>query len=388
VKGNKQIIMLAGDTAAKSMAMGVLCAVALNCAEAQERSESEGQQLQEVTVTAQFRKENIQDTPLAVTAVTAEMLEARGQTDMYQVAAQAPSVTLQPSGQGTGGANLVAFIRGIGQTDDTHSFEPGVGTYIDNVYLGTLTGSLLKLVDVDRVEVLRGPQGTLSGKNSIGGDIKVFSKSPSATDDAHLTVGYGKFNSVDVSAAGNFEVVPDVLYGRISGVGKTEDGWQHRLDYGCSHPGSGVPSFANGASCQLGTNGAERYAGARLAFKFTPTDWLTDNVSGDYIAQNNDPPAGRLLSVQSTPPNPPLIVPGYAPVPYDSRFVSPTRYQNFAGFCQYSGNLYGPWCAPDRVQIKIWGVTVSEETRSPTARMGTAHPRRKSCRRSRRMIRS
>src|SRR5690606_32300891 len=122
--------------------------------------------IEEVIVTAEFRQANVQDTPIAITAVTSSMMEARSQTNVFEIAAQAPNVTLKPAGAGIGPA-MIAFIRGIGQTDFNYALEPGVGVYVDDVYYPTLTGTLLDLLDLDRVEVLRGPQGTLAGKNSV-----------------------------------------------------------------------------------------------------------------------------------------------------------------------------------------------------------------------------
>ena len=113
-------------------------------------------QLQEVVVTAQFRKESAQQAPIAITAINAAMLEQRGQTSLVDVANQAPSVTLKQAGAAFG-PSMVASIRGIGQYDFDPALEPGVGIYVDDVYYATLTGSLLDLMDLDRVEVLRGP---------------------------------------------------------------------------------------------------------------------------------------------------------------------------------------------------------------------------------------
>ncbi|HZO21241.1 MAG TPA: TonB-dependent receptor plug domain-containing protein, partial [Steroidobacteraceae bacterium] len=151
--------------------------------------------LQEVVVTAQFRRQDLQQTPIAITAVNAAMLEQRNQTDISQVAAQAPNVTLQPNGAAFG-SSMVAFIRGIGQTDFDLALEPGVGIYVDDVYYATLTGSLLDLLDLDRVEILRGPQGTLAGKNSIGGAIKLFTKKPTG-EGGYLEGSYGSLHRVD-----------------------------------------------------------------------------------------------------------------------------------------------------------------------------------------------
>ncbi len=99
------------------------------------------------------------ETPIAITAVNAEMLEQRSQTSIYELTAQAPNVQLAPQGQANG-SGIIAFIRGVGQTDFNFALEPGVGIYIDDVYYPTSTGSLVDLLDLERVEVLRGPQGT------------------------------------------------------------------------------------------------------------------------------------------------------------------------------------------------------------------------------------
>src|SRR5689334_2963636 len=131
----------------------------------------------DVVVTAQFREQNLQQTPIAITAVNGAQLEARSQTNLVQVAQQAPNVTLQP-GTGSFGPTMQTFIRGVGQADFNFAFEPGVGVYIDDVYFSTTLGSQFDLLDLDRVEILRGPQGTLAGMNSIGGSIKLYSKKP------------------------------------------------------------------------------------------------------------------------------------------------------------------------------------------------------------------
>lgn len=233
----------------------------------------------EIVVTAQFRQQNLQDTPLAITAVNAAMLEARGQTSVEQVAAQAPNVTLTPQGQ-QNGSGLIAFIRGVGQTDFNFALEPGVGVYVDDVYIPTLTGSLLDLMDLDRVEVLRGPQGTLSGRNAIGGAIKLFSVKPQGDGKGSIQVGYGSFNRVELRGIVDLPLA-DNLFMRVAGVSKNRDGYVKRLDYGLTHPGSGVPSN-NAASPVLGTLGGQSYAAGKLSLRYLPTDTVEINLSGDY----------------------------------------------------------------------------------------------------------
>ncbi len=114
-----------------------------------------------------------------------------------------------------GGINPVIGIRGIIQGDFMYAFEPAVGMYIDDVYFGTLVGSGMDLVDLDRVEVLRGPQGTLFGKNSIGGSIRLISKKPEGTNTGYIEGAYGTRNRLE--AKGRFRRVPDhrqALYAR------------------------------------------------------------------------------------------------------------------------------------------------------------------------------
>jgi iron complex outermembrane recepter protein len=145
----------------------LLCASQAVAQEATGSSANTSEALQEVTVTAQFVRQNLQDTPVAITAITSAKLEERGNQTIEDIARQAPNVTLTTGGA-YGGPSLVAFIRGVGQTDFDPALEPGVGLYVDDVYYSTLTGSILDLLDLDRVEVLRGPQGTLAGKNRSG----------------------------------------------------------------------------------------------------------------------------------------------------------------------------------------------------------------------------
>ena len=118
----------------------------------------------EIVVTAQFREQKLQDTPLAITAIDAATLEARSQTNLADVVKQAPNVILLPA-TAAFGPSIAASIRGLGQNDFNPALEPGVGLYIDDVYYPRLTGANFDLLDVERVEVLRGPQGTLTGRN-------------------------------------------------------------------------------------------------------------------------------------------------------------------------------------------------------------------------------
>lgn len=268
-----------------------LTATPANAQEANEEKSSAG--IEEITVTAQFREQNLQDTPLAITAVNAAMLEARGQFSIEDVAAQAPNVTLSPQGQ-QNGSGLVAFIRGVGQIDFNFAMEPGVGIYVDDVYIPSLGGSMLDLMDLDRVEILRGPQGTLAGRNAIGGAIKLFSAKPQGDGSGSFQATYGSLNQVSMRGMLDFAIT-DNLAARVSATSKSRDGHVKRLDYGLTHPGSGVPTNGIGPDPQLGTLGGSSYAAARLALRWTPSERIEVNISGDYSRDRSEAGASVLV---------------------------------------------------------------------------------------------
>ena len=250
--------------------------------------------LNEVTVTAQYRSQTVQDTPLAITALTGQALDDRNITDIAGAGNLAPNVSLTRGAAGFGQMASI-FIRGIGQADPHFAVEPGVGMYIDDVYYGVLPGSVFRLLDTDRIEVLRGPQGTLAGKNSIGGSIKLFSRQPGPDPDAYAELSYGSLNLVSGRAASNFTLVEDQLYARISFAGERRDGYLDRLDYGCV-----TGNFSNGTqqhdtSCKLGTQGGEELWTARASLKWTPSNRITNTLIFDIDEDNSENPAAKTI---------------------------------------------------------------------------------------------
>ncbi|HEY1126017.1 MAG TPA: TonB-dependent receptor [Sphingobium sp.] len=242
----------------------------------------------DIVVTAQFRETKLQDTPIAITAVNAKLLESRGQTNIAAVAAQAPNVSLRPQPQ-NGGSGLIAFIRGVGQTDFNYALDPGVGVYIDDVYIPTLSSSLLELIDLDRVEILRGPQGTLAGKNAIGGAIKLFSAKPQGDGSGKLAVEYGSFN--EVSVRGMMDIgLTDQLSLRVSGMGRGRDGYVAMLDYGQTHPNSNVPitNSRGSGNSDYATMGGQNIIAARAALRWQPDDKVEVNISADYTRERSE----------------------------------------------------------------------------------------------------
>ena len=163
-------------------------------------ADAPGEQLQEVVVTAEYREERLQDTPIAITAITDTQIAAMGAVSLQDIAHTAPSLNFRVQSPAFGDS-IQAFIRGFGQSDFDPAFEPGVGLYVDDVYYPRLTGANFDLLDVQRVEILRGPQGTLYGRNSEGGAIRFVSKMPTGENDGYVEGTYGSYNEIRLRAA-------------------------------------------------------------------------------------------------------------------------------------------------------------------------------------------
>ena len=154
-----------------------------------------------VTVTAQRREQNALDVPLSVSAFSGEDLEATGAVDITSIQRATPNATIEVA-RGSN-STLVAFIRGVGQQDPLWGFEPGVGLYVDDVYVARPQGAILDIFDIDRIEVLRGPQGTLYGRNTIGGAIKYVTKRIGDEPDLKAKVNIGTFDQADLIVSGS-----------------------------------------------------------------------------------------------------------------------------------------------------------------------------------------
>jgi iron complex outermembrane receptor protein len=331
-------------------------------------------------VTAQFRQQNLQDTPIAITAINAELLEARNQTRLSDITAQAPNVLLQPNPSGQGNS-MRAFIRGIGQSDQSPSVEPGVGIYVDDIYFATITGSIFDLLDLDRVEILRGPQGTLAGMNSIGGSVKMFSRKPTG-EGGYVEATLGNFERRDFRASADFALIPDKLFARVSGVSRHRDGHVTRLDYACSHPNdpdviSGkLKRAATNNDCKLGELGNQQMSALRGSLRFVPNEKLEINIIGDYTNDTSETQASTLLAAGEIIPGASLA---YQGVQYNNRFVPYGRnrgdtvyndpYINYANYLDPGvtykpinvagapGAPNGPFQADPASELNSWGVS-------------------------------
>ncbi|WP_292064935.1 TonB-dependent receptor [Brevundimonas sp. UBA7664] len=166
---------------------------------AQDAAPQEAAGLDDVIITARRTEESVQTTPLSVTAFSGEALERQGAQQVTDLQGAVPNLNIV---QGRGSSNATnIYIRGIGQPDALQTFDPAVGVYVDDVYYSRIRGTQFDLLDLERIEVLRGPQGTLYGKNTIGGALKLVSRRPGQEFRARGSVAYGDYDMIDIQAA-------------------------------------------------------------------------------------------------------------------------------------------------------------------------------------------
>lgn len=329
---------------------------------AQETTGTKDNEVPDIVVTAQFRDQNLQETPLAITAVSADMMTARSQVGIADVVTRTPGVTMQAGG-GAGGAQTTQInIRGIGQSDFNIAMEPAVGIYVDDVYQGIMFASTPELLDLARVEILRGPQGTLSGRNSVGGAIRLISKEPDGKTEGYAEGTYGSYNRVLLRAGFNFPIVADRLFARISGLGKRSDGYVTRLDYQCATGKQPAPVSAGslvgaGSDCKLGTEGGQSVVALRGALRFVASRAVEDTLTVDFTSDKSEPSANILVqqgiwhgpgyNLLTAPPTLNLA----------ENFVLPPG--SFANYANYTGLIgsASQYTLEPRSDAKTWGVS-------------------------------
>lgn len=227
-----------------------------------------------ITVTARRREESLQDVPLSVTAVSGADLERSGAIDIVAIADVTPNVTLEVS-RGTS-STLSAFMRGVGQQDPVAGFESGVGIYVDDVYLNRPQGAVLDLIDVERVEVLRGPQGTLYGRNTIGGAIKYVTRRLDVDDptlSARINVGnFGQFDQIVTAST----PLSDTFRVGATVANLTRDGFGENLFLGNENYNKAI-------------------FGYRLSAEWEPSDTFFVRLAYDNIEDTSNPRGGHRL---------------------------------------------------------------------------------------------
>ncbi|WP_380875922.1 TonB-dependent receptor [Sphingomonas sp. DBB INV C78] len=196
----------------------------LFCGTAHAQETAQNVSLEDIVVTAQKRTENLQDTPLAVSAVTADTIDKRGITDVSSLTAIAPNLSITTTGAST--SNIALFIRGIGESETILTVDSPVGLYVDGIVLGRSSGAVFDLVDLERIEVLRGPQGTLYGRNTIGGAVNLISKKPTADFGIEQWLSYGRFDYIQAKTSLNTGTLGDSgIRAQFTYLHKQRDGY-------------------------------------------------------------------------------------------------------------------------------------------------------------------
>ena len=300
--------------------------------------EQENSGLEKIQVTARKIAENLQEVPVAVTSIGEVQLAEKGISVMTEVQQFSPNTTLQRS-RGTN-STITAFIRGVGQQDPLWGYEPGVGIYVDDVYIARPQGAVLDLLDVERIEVLRGPQGTLYGKNTIGGAIKYVTKPMVGDTTVNVKATLGSYNQRDLKLTGQVPIVDDKLYFGFGVATLNRDG------------------FGEFLQSDLSNQDLENYnkdvTAARATLEWTPTTDLFFKLNWDKTEDDSNAKGGyRLLPSMLT----------NAPVP-DSVYDSYTSMPTYNKVEMEGINFTATWEATDALTLKY--VFSDREGYSPT----------------------
>jgi iron complex outermembrane receptor protein len=247
---------------ATALALAAPAAAQTIMASAAAQAATDGVQIEEVVVSARRRKETIQETPVAVTSVSAAQMEAVGATEISDLHGAVPNLLFTPAVSGFQTANV--SIRGLSFADNEKSFDPSVALVVDGVFQGSNTAQLMDNFDLASIEVLRGPQGTLFGRNTIGGVINVTRTRPTGAWGAKLGVDYGRFDTFSARAVVNVPLVEDKLAAKFFYFHTQTDGFQKQ-----GARAIGFEGHVSDVGDRRGGSNSENYG---LALLFTPTE--------------------------------------------------------------------------------------------------------------------
>ena len=234
--------------------------------------------LPDIVVTAQRRSESAQSVPIAVSAFSADLLSQRGIATPLQLIQYVPNL-FGSNNTGLGSANAY-YIRGLGNTETIATFDPPVGTYVDDIYMSRQNGNNFAFFDIDRIEVLRGPQGTLFGRNTTGGAVNVVMKKPADTLGGYVEVAYGAYDKKLIR--GSIDIpFNEFIQAKVSGYFQDDDGYVRNTTTGEKLNDSDL-------------------AGLRGAVQFKFTDTLTWNVAASYMRNDGE----NMINTDCDPANP------------------------------------------------------------------------------------
>ena len=348
--------------------------------------------IEDIVVTATRQATNLQDTPIAITAVTSEALQERGITNVADLTSVVPNAQFRRV-QGAFGPGVSAFIRGIGSGDTSLAGEPAVAFYIDDVYYPLLLGANFDLLDIDHIEVLRGPQGTLFGRNSLAGAVNVVGKQPSTKGaSAYAEFTTGRYNRTDLRAGFNMPL-SDTAAIMVSGLSKKRTGYQKRLDFTCEMNRRGTPALAGSFpisnplqasspnfsvdDCTVGHLGGEDVRAVRGSLMWEPAPTVKLTLNGDYIRDTSENAADSVVNVDPARANANIrSAAAYFGLVVDDRFITGNPYTSYVTYSDpipagtvIAGNTYyngtrvngrptrGGSVIPANVNLTNWGVS-------------------------------
>lgn len=296
---------------------------------------AEEARLEEITVTARRRNESLMSTPVSVSAFSGDELKRLQVDKIDQIGRSTPNVEFRShSNASSGNNNAVVYIRGIGQSDFAASTEPGVGIYVDDAYISQAAGAVMSLVDIESVQVLRGPQGTLFGRNTIGGAVLINTVKPNDEFGGSAEITVGEEDLLETSFKVNVPLT-DTLFGRFALQTRERDGWVDHPNISGSRGG-----------------GSEENWGVRVALRWLASDNLTIDFNTDFTNSKSDGTPGVLVdqTFNSRPDSNTfsgaynhMLAPALGLPLYDERFIAGDgKYVNYGtGFEQADQDVLG-----------------------------------------------
>ena len=319
----RKSVGLVGGVSTVALAAASFAVASPAIAQEAEAEEERQSGVNEIIVTARKRAEPLQETPVAVTAIGGEALDRIYATDLGDLSGRAPNVTINTIGNFT--SSVSVFIRGIGNGDPDSTVDPSVGIYIDGVYLPRTANSALDLFDVEQVEVRRGPQGTLFGRNTTGGAINYRTKRPTGEFDIRGSITLGEYGQRDIRAAVETPIVEDVLAFKVAAFSQHLDGYYKNTN------STGGPGFRTAVDA-----GEVDTFTLRPALLFTPSDNFNLTIIGEYMRERSQ----NLPSINVSTPGQLLQV-----------FWGPDTFGRDEEVREFA------WNVPGFSDIDIWGIT-------------------------------
>ncbi len=265
-------------------------------------------ELEEVVVTAQKVIQNVQDVPIAITAFTSEEIQTKGLTDLTHLSALTPNVNLDGGSPFSGDSSVLsASIRGIGQDDFAFNLDPGVGVYVDGVYLARTIGANQNLLDVERIEIAKGPQGTLSGRNTIGGAVNIVTHTPGNEFKFSGQATLGNYERRDVQLMVDAPITDRIL-STVSISTQTREGWTDIEPYPAGSS-IGMNAFKVMGQSDMpkasetegsAHDGGKDVQAMRGKILFNVSDTVNVTLGGDYTHQDQSGLANTVRGVFGT----------------------------------------------------------------------------------------